>query len=261
MYDWWTVLWQNLTQPQLWPELLRKIRNRVDARRSHPDDLVELRALARPWQEILVELFGEDAVARAQADTTEFEALVRELQEKERACPVRLGGGAHTRLLYLLTRLGRPQVVVETGVAYGWSSASVLLGLAQNGCGRLYSSDLPYPKIPRAADYAGWVVPERLRRYWTLRLGPDRQNLPEMLRGLDRINLVHYDSDKSWHGRLWAARLLWPKLDAGGLFVADDIQDNRAFLEFCALQGVTALVTEYQGKYIGICRKPGAGSA
>lgn len=261
MFDWWTVLRQNFTQPWLWPELLRKVYNRLDSRRCGPSDLAELAQLARPWQQILAELFGEDAVAAVQADTSEYDALIDELQEKERACPVRLGGAAHTRLLYLLTRLARPQVVIETGVAYGWSSAVVLLGLAQNGGGRLYSSDLPYPKIAHAADYVGWVVPERLRHYWTLRLGPDRQTLPELLRGFDRIDLIHYDSDKSWRGRLWAARLLWPQLAAGGLFVVDDIQDNRAFLEFCTLQGVTALVTEYQGKFIGICRKSGEGSA
>src|SRR5665213_1629896 len=44
--------------------------------------------------------------------------------------------------LYLLVRLRRPSLVVETGVANGISSTSILLALAKNGHGRLVSIDV-----------------------------------------------------------------------------------------------------------------------
>ena len=47
------------------------------------------------------------------------------------------------RLCYLACRLVEPAVVVETGVAYGVSSAYVLRALETNGRGTLHSIDLP----------------------------------------------------------------------------------------------------------------------
>ena len=54
-----------------------------------------------------------------------------------------LGGGGNFILLYFLTRKFN-KVVVETGVAAGWSSLAILGAFEKNGEGKLYSSDFPY---------------------------------------------------------------------------------------------------------------------
>jgi len=46
-------------------------------------------------------------------------------------------------LLYALVRVFQPEVVVETGVGPGGSSAFILNALERNGFGHLYSIDLP----------------------------------------------------------------------------------------------------------------------
>jgi predicted O-methyltransferase YrrM len=46
--------------------------------------------------------------------------------------------------LYVLVRIFKPEVVVETGVANGVSSSFILKALDQNSRGKLYSIDLHY---------------------------------------------------------------------------------------------------------------------
>ncbi len=141
-------------------------------------------------------------------------------------------------------------------MAYGWSSLAVLAALEANGKGRLASVDMPYPKLNNEA-WVGVAVPQRLRSRWTLVREPDRWGLKKALRHLGgSIDLCHYDSDKSYDGREYGYALMWRALRSGGLFISDDIQDNLAFRDFVAGLGAPMAVTEYQGKYVGIVRKP-----
>src|SRR6266403_4839363 len=54
-----------------------------------------------------------------------------------------LGEIARPRDLYVICRALEPEVVIETGVASGLSSAYILKALSDNVRGRLYSVDLP----------------------------------------------------------------------------------------------------------------------
>jgi predicted O-methyltransferase YrrM len=54
-----------------------------------------------------------------------------------------MGEGACT-LLYAICRILLPRIVVETGVASGFSSASMLQALEDNEVGELYSIDFHY---------------------------------------------------------------------------------------------------------------------
>jgi hypothetical protein len=59
-----------------------------------------------------------------------------------RDVPIDFGGGGNYLLLHFFTRFMKPQTVVETGVALGWSSRAILSAMQKNGCGLLFSSDL-----------------------------------------------------------------------------------------------------------------------
>ncbi len=170
--------------------------------------------------------------------------------------PVKMGGGADLDLLYYLTSNSESRIVVETGVAHGWSSLALLLALRGREGSFLYSTDMPYPKMGNE-QFVGCVVPESLRSQWRIVRLPDRQALPEILETAAEIDLCHYDSDKSYRGRMWAYPRLWKSLRVGGIFVSDDINDNLAFKHFAERVGSEALIVfhEPEQKYIGILKK------
>lgn len=182
--------------------------------------------------------FADDLASRHGA---EFERLRRSIL---------LGGGADHRLLYFLTRLTRPSVVVETGVAAGWSSAAILAALARNGEGHLWSSELVYDRPWLHDDYhayVGMVVDDHLRDRWTLLLDGDDANLPRILAECGEVGLFHYDSDKSFAGRTRALRTVGPSLADDAVLVFDDITDDLHFRGLATRSSRTVEVTGTRG--------------
>ena len=57
-----------------------------------------------------------------------------------------MGGASHIHLLYDCVRLSKAKKVIETGVAYGWSSLAILKALSLTKNGKLFSVDMPYPR-------------------------------------------------------------------------------------------------------------------
>lgn len=168
---------------------------------------------------------------------------------------VKMGGSGHIHLLYDCVRLLKVRNVIETGVAYGWSSLAILKALSQNSSGRLFSIDMPYPRKKNESD-VGIVVPQNLKKNWILIRRPDNPGIIIALKQAGgKIDLCHYDSDKSWWGRHYAYAILWKSLNNNGLFISDDIQDNLYFSEFVEKNSLNFAVVEFKGKYIGLIRK------
>ena len=69
------------------------------------------------------------------------------------------------------------------------------------------------------------------------------------------IELVHYDSDKSYYGRKWSQELIWKSLKVGGVFISDDIEDNTAFMEFVSDHNLNFSILEFEKKFVGIIKK------
>lgn len=170
-----------------------------------------------------------------------------------------MGGKAHVNLLYDTVKILNASKVVETGVAYGWSSLAVLAAFKDKKdkvMRKLYSVDMPYPLKNNEID-VGIVVPKYLRKQWVLIRKPDNPGLIEALKlAKNHIDLCHYDSDKSWWGRHFAYPILWRSLRSKGLFISDDIQDNLYFSEFVKNKLSKFAVIEFEGKFIGLIRKP-----
>tara|TARA_B100000795_G_scaffold262621_2_gene240744 strand:- start:99 stop:863 length:765 start_codon:yes stop_codon:yes gene_type:complete len=181
---------------------------------------------------------------------------IKEGLELESRSSVKMGGSGHIHLLYDCVRLLKAEKIIETGVAYGWSSLAMLKALSETSNGKLYSVDMPYPRKKNEND-VGIVIPEYLRKNWTLIREPDR---PGIINALNKTggqsDLCHYDSDKSWWGRHYAYPILWKSLRSGGLFVSDDIQDNLYFSEFVKNKSLKFSVVEFKGKFVGLIRKP-----
>ncbi len=188
----------------------------------------------------------------------QFASVFADADAAVAACPQRMGGGANLDLLHACARHVEARTVVETGVAYGWSSLALLLGLRGVDGGRLVSTNLHYREYGDDR-FVGCAVPASLRGPWTILAEADAVALPKALALAGECDLCHYDSDKSYAGRMWAYPRLWNALRVGGCFLSDDIDDNLAFAHFSATvrqrPTVVAAPTGNGTKYVGILFK------
>jgi predicted O-methyltransferase YrrM len=178
-------------------------------------------------------------------------ARVREWAFDQRA---RIGGGATMagdtmlgRLVYEVARATRPDVIVETGVATGVTSAHLLAALQDNGHGLLHSIDLP-PTDMVVAGHVGAAIPNDLRHRWIYHWGASRRLLPKLLDNLHgRLMFVH-DSDHTYRNMAWEIRTAWRAMSSSGVIVCDDVHLNKAFLDTANEVGGTPRLVEQAEK-------------
>lgn len=158
---------------------------------------------------------------------------------------------AYRSLLYLITRVVRPSVFVETGVLNGFSSAFILLAMQHNNMGKLISVDLPSRddeilrqgtgELP-AGKQTGWIIPDSLRDRHTLRLGPAQTLLPEVLQTAKPIDIFLHDSDHRYSHMMFEMCLALHHLSPSGLIIADNIEQNAAFSDLVRAEQARSLV-------------------
>ena len=134
------------------------------------------------------------------------------------------------QLCYLACRLIEPETVVETGVAYGVSSAFILRAMEVNGSGTLHSVDLP-PLRRQYERFWGIAVPDGLRGRWRLHRGTSARVLPQLLGEIPTLDLFVHDSLHTHKNMRREFDTVWPHLRDGALLLADDVERNRAFGE------------------------------
>ena len=189
----------------------------------------------------------------------EFDAGRRRVSE----CPLPLyqmglAGAGDARLLYGICSHLQSRRILETGVAFGWSSLAILLAIRGVPDARLVSTDMPYLWL-KADAWVGAAVPEELKPLWVLYRAPDRVALPQAL-AHGPFDLCHYDSDKSFAGRSWAYPQLWAALRPGGAIMSDDVGDNLAWRQFCESIGHDGLIVRKRSGFVGVLVKPGDGA-
>lgn len=193
----------------------------------------------RTYQDLPVTFPDEMRIAKNVADNT----------------PVKMGGEGATSFIYHLVKYSDAQKIIETGVAYGWSSLAILLAIKDREGATLVSNDMPYINMGND-DYVGCVIPDNLKDKWELQRLPDVNGIPLALKKFNQqIDLCHYDSDKSYTGRIWASPLLWKALKQGGYFISDDINDNLAFNHFCETVNRIPVIIKHADKYVGVIKK------
>ena len=247
--------------PALWPMVVDYVRRRVRPSevRSKVLRLAQEREEAERWcRENAVEM---DGLPRSLGIASPFvplkfaeeapEEVLRHAEERVRSCPFKLGGAGNLDLLYSLARAGGNRRIVETGVAYGWSSLALLLATEDVPGAVVYSVDLPHLSL-RNDEWVGIAVPASLRVRWRLYRTTDRLGLPWALRRAKSVDLAHYDSDKSAEGRAFGYAAIWRRLREGGVLVSDDVGDNLEFRRFAERVGRTPVVVAWGGKHQGV---------
>ena len=187
------------------------------------DALRDLEARLGPVAEVL----EEPALAEVEQNTRR---LLGEIRDKDPFSPRWAADSLLARCCYLVCRLLVPAVVVETGVAYGVSSAFILKALDENGRGVLHSVDLP-PLRRRYNEFWGIAADEALGSRWTIHRGSSRRVLPELLEGVGNVDLFLHDSLHTRRNMRREFGAVWPRLRARGVILADDVERNRVFGE------------------------------
>lgn len=202
-----------------------KLRARSD--RRHPFSLRDHHDLVGDAQSAIMAAYG--------VAPEEYQALLERVRIPPGRDDAPWSGGDVLTLSGVVVLLTRPRVVVETGVAMGYTTAVILAALEDRDAGRLHSIDLP-PLQVDAASFIGQVVPEELRPRWTLHLGPTRTLLAPLASAVAPIDLFVHDSDHSHDAQYEDFQRVWPHLAVGGTLLCDDVC-NGAFVEFAAAVG------------------------
>lgn len=126
--------------------------------------------------------------------------------------PVSERGG---ELLYLLVRASRPKTIVEFGTSYGISAIHLAAGIADNGTGRILSTELSATKVVAARAN---LSEAGLADLVTILPGDALTTLNDVAGPID---LVLLDGWKDLY--LPVLRSLEPRLAPSALVVADDI--------------------------------------
>ncbi|MDQ7834258.1 MAG: class I SAM-dependent methyltransferase [Humidesulfovibrio sp.] len=153
--------------------------------------------------------------------------------------------GTYRLVLYCMVRLFKPAVFIETGVLHGLTSMFILQALSENQHGKLISIDLPsyFETGPSNQDgftdtlppglEPGWIIPERMRTIWDLRLGSSREQLPGVVQECaGKSTIFLHDSDHTSENMLWEFECTWTGLDALQMIVSDNVNVNTAFFDF-----------------------------
>ena len=159
--------------------------------------------------------------------------------------------------LYGLCKIMKPDVIVETGIAYGQSSSYILQALKENNKGILYSIDNIF-RPWESLEMIGNAIPQNLRKRWKLVVGSSVVKLEETLKSKKIIDVFLHDSLHTYKNMLFEYNTSWPFIKKNGFLISDDVSENNAFLDFYSIvNGSPILMTSNQDNeiFLGIIRK------
>ncbi len=241
----------NITKKNYFFIILKKILKRFEKDQS---------IVATEWAKSQLEVTTEQFLFEIDQDLfeetkSEMQILEKNALKKLSTIKHSLGGGGNYLLLYFLIRKFKPEVIIETGVAAGWTTSAILRAIKKNKFGKLYSSDFPYFRLKNPEQYIGFLVKDDIDRSdWTLDIRGDDVALKSFASKLknNSVKLFHYDSDKSYEGRSNALKTLKNKFSNEAIIIFDDIQNNLHFKDFVINNKLKFKVFEFKKKYLGL---------
>ena len=131
-------------------------------RRLEKDTFTEATEWAKSHVNITIDEFllsiDEDLFIETKSNMKVFE---KEALRKLSSIKYDLGGGHNYELLYFFTRKIKPEIIIETGVAAGWTTLAILKAMKINKIGSLYSSDFPYFRFKNPEKYIGFLIDKK----------------------------------------------------------------------------------------------------
>lgn len=203
-----------------------------------------MEALAPDWKQLEEEYTSVDAAIRGRYRTVELQFPDFYAVETLTA-----------KFLYILTRTKRPNLVLETGVANGHTTAVFLAAMERNGVGQLHSTDVNKD--------VGCLLTRRERQHWHYHCLPSkgrRRAFVSLLDNLPRIDLFFHDSDHRYRWQYFEYETGLRHLAPQGLMASDDVDSSYAFLDSCAAVGKLPVLVFDHRKLFGIAVSPASRS-
>ena len=152
-------------------------------------------------------------------------------------------------LLYVLVKSKKPQLLVETGVANGVSTNSIMLALGEaNSSGLLHSFDV----LPETKDaYIG-------KGKWNFHLLDKKRTHRQLSVAVGKFPLVDIWLHDSNHGYRWQKfeyLLALSRLKEGGILISDDIDASPAWGELAKSHFKESYIIFDSRKFVGIAFK------
>ena len=159
------------------------------------------------------------------------------------------------RLLFFLCKLIKPENVVETGVANGFSTSYILLALSSLKNAKLISIDdlfLPW----HTKEKIGSAIPDYLKNRQELIIGDAMIELKKLLKTTNSIDIFIHDSLHTYPNMINEFNIAWPCIKNGGFLISDDVSLNGAFLEFAnKVRRTPIIVTKENKGHFGLIQK------
>lgn len=176
---------------------------------------------------------------------------------KENPYPVNFGlDKDFRRFLFSLCQYVKPDTVIETGIANGFSSSYILQSMSLRNSGKLFSIDdvfLPWHTFNKI----GCAIPENLKKFHQIILGNSVPELKKILPELGSIDIFVHDSAHTFDNMMNEFTTVWPFIRKGGYLVSDDVSANDAFLDFCDKIKTRPYIIKGQeyGGHFGVIKK------
>lgn len=164
-------------------------------------------------------------------------------------------------VLYVLIRLLKPDLCVETGVFYGGTTAFMLNALHKNRKGRLISIDLPAHELKRSSFTrhdnvkdsedlpfgleTGFIIPDYLKNRWQF---IEQESLKVLDKLKETFTFFCHDSEHCRDYMLKELELAKSKMPVNSTIMADDIDWSNGFIEFCVNNKLYPLLLTDNGK-------------
>ena len=135
------------------------------------------------------------------------------------------------RLLFSICKCIKPNLVIETGIANGFSSCYILSAMEEINKGRLISIDdifLPW----HTKEKIGSAIPEDIKKRSTIIIGNSIIELKRLIKKEMAIDIFLHDSDHTYQNMMNEFRIVWPNIKKGGFLVSDDVAEHDAFFDF-----------------------------
>lgn len=159
------------------------------------------------------------------------------------------------RFLFFLCKLTNPDLVVETGVANGFSSSYILLGLDYEKNGELISIDYLFEPWHTERGI-GMAIPNTLRKRHKIIFGKSIPTLKKLLINNAAIDIFIHDSLHTYKNMIEEYKLVWPYIKNGGFLLSDDVSINDAFLDFVDKIRLKPLIIQQEkGELFGLIQK------
>jgi predicted O-methyltransferase YrrM len=159
--------------------------------------------------------------------------------------------------LYKLCKILKPELIVETGVAYGVSTSYILQALHENNRGKLISIDSIF-RPWQTKEMIGSAIPKNLRDRWELKIGTSETVLENILKHTSPIDIFLHDSLHTYKNMSFEFQKSWPFIKKGGFLLSDDVTSNNAFTDFYKSIHVEPIIMIQEKtplSYLGILKK------